>query len=373
MSQIRLYRSMSLTPRGTSPSAVRDRAVLLVGGSYQGTHSFSSSSSSLSAQPPIFKVGSTTLQQLEEYKAQQKERRTQLHQAKVHRINSILPNRRNLEKKHFLRNQFRAYFQKIAAQHAFWDREANRLQQAWNIHVGVLIERLPIVTPSVPDWEEDFITLSDYLEGKTRKIYPKELGIADPSEYTPPTMEELYASLPEGFTPAPRITPADESGYVQTMDRKLDERIYLAIRNPKIGTSSSKIDDSMKKKGWMLPTTQVQTSTQQQRQHPETLLDAAKRIVPLTVGKDLQVRFISPCPVAVQMFPYDKTKDNNTSTLYYGDKIFYLKGSYEGGTVREDLLQSKNEDWAWLTRTEMVQCVTQDQNEQESLFYHYLL
>ena len=150
-------------------------------------------------QPPKLQVGATTLQQLEEYKAQQKERRTQLHQAKVHRITSTLPNRRNIDKKYFLRNTFRAYFQKMEANHSFWEREAKRLQLPWNIKVGVMLERLPVVTPAVPDWEEDYLTLSDYLGGKTHKIYPKELGFADPTEYTAPTLEEIYGAFSSSF------------------------------------------------------------------------------------------------------------------------------------------------------------------------------
>jgi hypothetical protein len=139
-------------------------------------------------------VGATTLQQLQEHKQELKEKRTQLYQAKVHRATSILPNRRDPKKKYFLRNEFRAYFDKLSAQHAFWEREAKRLQSPWNIQVGLLLERLPIVTPPIPQWEDDFLTMSDYIDGKTVKIFPKELGMADPTDYTVPTMEELYGT-----------------------------------------------------------------------------------------------------------------------------------------------------------------------------------
>jgi len=182
----------------------------------------------------------------------------------------------------------------------------------------------------------------------------------------------MVASLPEGYTPAPRTTPADESGNVQTLHRKLDERIYLTVR-PKTVSASKNVNS--KNPGWMVPTVQVKTldtsSGTSATQTYETLLDAAKRAVELTAGTDVQVRFLSACPLAVSMNPYPKPE--GSSSTYYGDKIFYIKASYELGNVHEDILKSKNEDWAWLTRSEMVQRVAQDHGDEASLFYHYLL
>ncbi len=40
----------------------------------------------------------------------------------------------------------------------------------------------------------------------------------------------IFAALPPpGFTPAPRVTKADEAGNVQTLDRKLKDRVYLVV------------------------------------------------------------------------------------------------------------------------------------------------
>jgi hypothetical protein len=118
----------------------------------------------------------------------------------------------------------------------------------------------------------------------------------------------------------------------------------------------------------MLPTVQLQdTHPSSTSTHKETLLDAAKRALRLVAGSDIQVRFLSPCPLAVHMLPY-----TNQDT-YFGEKTFYIKGSYERGTASLDLLNTKHEDWAWLTRHEMVHRVSQDQDKQTSLFYHYLL
>lgn len=72
--------------------------------------------------------------------------------------------------------------------------------------------------------------------------------------------------LPKGFTPAPRVTEADETGDVTTLNRRLKTRVYLAVK------------DNDK---WTLPATTVKVD--------ETLLDATKRAVADAAGDKLEL------------------------------------------------------------------------------------
>ena len=71
----------------------------------------------------------------------------------------------------------------------------------------------------------------------------------------------LSALLPENFKPAPRETKADEDGTINTLDRRLKDRVYLMI-------------------GDCFPTTDLKISKNEDDRYDndcETLLEAAHR------------------------------------------------------------------------------------------------
>ena len=133
--------------------------------------------------------------------------------------------------------------------------------------------------------------------------------------------------LPEGFTPAPRVTEADKTGDVQTINRKLQERVYLAIPDN---------DDK-----WDFPTVMV-------KEEDETLLDAAKRAVQ-GVSKTMDIWCPSNCPWAVDLVVPKENTDKPTDGSYFGTKTFFIKVQHDEGEV------GGSKEHAWLTRSEMVE------------------
>lgn len=283
----------------------------------------------------------------DEKKKAAKEHRRFLYEKKMARQESLKTRRG--PNKGPKRKQFRDWFEPMRQAQLFQDREARRLNLPWKIRVATIIERLPVILPDKPKWQKDYIELRDYLN-TFGKIYPKELGFqADDIAETmghPTTEEDLLALLPEGFQPAPRETEADKTGDVKTLDRKLKTRVYLIIQ-----------EDS----SWTFPTATVREDS------TETLLAAAKRALRQAVGSNMDILYLSNCPMAVDTIVYPKDKRET----YYGEKIFYIKAQRDDGDVDPEQLQSL--DHAWLAREEIVDRVRQQNGDDASKFYHHIL
>ncbi len=152
----------------------------------------------------------TTLKSYNEDKKRAKEYRTKLYNQRQKRIQS-LPHRRpepikdlgevnssseNDEgpkyKRGIKKAQFRSWFYLKKQNELYYNRLAKRLDQKWKVKVGLMIERLPVVTMDREEWEEEFMYLSAQLERETAAIYPKEIqGFDDPMDSEVLTFEEL--------------------------------------------------------------------------------------------------------------------------------------------------------------------------------------
>ena len=166
---------------------------------------------------------------------------------------------------------------------------------------------------------------------------------------------QCIAGLP--FTPAPRETEADASGDVKTLDRQLKTRVYLTIKSDTEGNLSGP--------RWTLPSTLAKKD--------ESLLTAAERAVSDSVGSDLKLWCPSNAPMAVNLRVYNKNLPESFRENYFGEKIFYYRVQYDntGGTVDENAL--KADDYAWLTREEIVERIGEERGEHQAKFFHYML
>jgi ADP-ribose pyrophosphatase YjhB (NUDIX family) len=279
-----------------------------------------------------------------EKKQAEKQKRTERYNQKVARLER-LKTRRDGKPLDLLKNKFREWFDKKRIYQEIQDRKARQENMEWDIQVAAIVERLPVVTPDKPQWEQDYIDLRTYLD-QFGKEYPPELGMPESDDFAM-TEEDLLAALPEGFTPAPRITPADESGDVKTLDRRLSTRVYFTI-----------LEDSDESK-WEFPTVAVGNN--------ETLLDAAKRAVQDAAGSKLELWCPSNCPVAVDLRVYPDEEQQSRGK--FGSKTFFMKVQYDEGPV----VTTKVKDYAWLERSELTERVKQERGEHASKFYHYLL
>lgn len=69
---------------------------------------------------------------------------------------------------------FQAWFKSIKLADDVNDHWAKKSGMTWNIRVAVVLERLPIVLPDKPKWEEDYDNLKTYLN-QFERTYPDDL------------------------------------------------------------------------------------------------------------------------------------------------------------------------------------------------------
>lgn len=286
--------------------------------------------------------------------AKQKRRDTYAkHQDRLERLQT----RRDNSPKDVKKTIFRSWWDKEVQYHDVLLRKAKREKKPWKIRVAAMVERLPVVTPDMEPWEREYIDLRDYL-WTYGKEYPEECGFMyapdKPEDHIVPTDEELLAGLP--FTPAPRETEADATGDVKTRDRQLKTRVYLALKTASEGNKSGP--------RWTLPSAVAKPD--------ETMLETAQRAVSDAVGSDLVLWCPSNAPMTVNLREYNKNLPEDFRGEFFGEKIFYYRVQYDHGDVDESAV-STEEDYAWLTRDEMTERVTEERGKHQAKFYHYML
>jgi large subunit ribosomal protein L46 len=273
-----------------------------------------------------------------------KDRRREIFEARVENAEKVLTRRegRDVGAK---RRIFNEWFEKKKVWNEIQDRKARQAGMEWKINCGLIIERLPVVFPDMAPWEKDWEDLRDYLDS-FGKDYPKELNLGERLPMgTFLTDEDLFAQLPEGYKPAPRVTEADENGYVKTLKRRLMERVYLLVQ---------------KDERWSFPVVALNEG--------ETFMDASKRAVVDTVGEKMDIYYVSNCPLAVDMIVL--TEEERAKVGVYGTKTFFMKVQHD---EFDATLGKEYEDYAWLTRGEITDRMKEQDGDHASRFYHYML
>uniref|UniRef100_A0A7S0C934 Ribosomal protein L46 N-terminal domain-containing protein n=1 Tax=Proboscia inermis TaxID=420281 RepID=A0A7S0C934_9STRA len=241
------------------------------------------------------------------------------------------------------------------------------------VRVVSVLQREPIVTHDRPQWEVDFDQLTQYLSqyGLTfppgTDLSPDPVDVIPQEEFYKMTDEDLYHKLlPKGLVPMPRITEDDEAGNVKSMNRKLPLRLYLTTKFV-AGTEKDKSSDEKKKGGnvWTFPSTIAKEN--------ETMLDAALRVFAETLapGKELETWSPGTCPMVAAVVPYSESERALPQNAgYYGEKLFYFRIQCDSGDIK---CTKAVQDYAWLSRAEMVEKARDEQGDDAAMLLEYLL
>lgn len=128
-----------------------------------------------------------------ERKAATKQLRTDRYHASQHRLSNI-KSRRSNSPKDVLKTKFRSWYDKELVYHDTLLRTAKKVQRPWRTRVAVMVERIPVVTPDMDEWEIDYMNLRDYI-WSYGKVYPEESGfmfdIDKEGDHDIPSNEEL--------------------------------------------------------------------------------------------------------------------------------------------------------------------------------------
>lgn len=241
---------------------------------------------------------------------------------------------------------FNRFFIRKKVDEEYMHRKARQGGLEWDYRIATIIQRCDIVLPDLTDWEKDYQTLRDHLD-QYGKVYPEEItGKIDYDNMRIPTEEEMLASLP--FTPAPRETEADMNGDVRTTNRRLKGSVFLLVRQDQ---------------KWQFPTVGLSKE--------ETCLDAARRSIPETISESVKYWCPSPCPWSVHLAPFPEEQRKETGL--YGVKTFFMLVQHDKGEVVELKADTGVEDYAWLDRGEVVERILEQNGENMSKLYHYML
>ena len=105
-----------------------------------------------------------------------------------------LPNRRAHSEKDIKKKLFRSWYDGELRYHNHLLRSAKKANMGWRTRVAVMVERIPIVTEDMDNWEKEYIDLRDWLL-TYGKEYPEESGFMyamdKPEDHIVPTDEEL--------------------------------------------------------------------------------------------------------------------------------------------------------------------------------------
>ncbi|XP_055998975.1 39S ribosomal protein L46, mitochondrial-like [Ostrea edulis] len=242
----------------------------------------------------------------------------------------------------------RYYSQSVAA-------ELSETPEKWDLVGAMYLERLPVITPPLRKIEKRYkeyrhqievenSLLSDYeiakiqeedrLALQTKNVLDTPLHLRNVPVQTMQDREEIWNKELAEFSPAPRVTEADESGDMKSLDRKLDQTLVLLVKQ--------KIDG---KEYWYLPMLQYIAGT--------SMRQVAEQAVANTCGADLKIQTFGNAPSGYQLKMYNKELQEDTKAK--GRKIFIYKAEYRSGLVtpsKDSVL-----DYVWVAPSELRQYV----------------
>jgi hypothetical protein len=343
-----------------------------------------------------------------ERKAALKQQRIQYFQQKLQRT-VRLKHRRDGAPKDVLKNEFKSWWDMRRINEERMERKARQAGMEWKIQVATIVERLPIVLPDKMVFETEYENLQAYLKSHSGKDYPVEFTgtggsnrpvaltdeeligrwrsviivvgrpLNEPRSRVPlhacspsltlstmPFLLCLTALLPENYKPAPRETKADLDGSVDTLDRRLKERVYLMVGDSfpttEVAPEGSDKEESLLEAALRGLGEHISTTGKSRQKRGDSMVSgSSKSNLPL----DLYCPSQSPLAVKLDTFDTDK----QASAGYFGTKTFFVKVQYDDGKI----IGNTNIDFAWLDRSEIVERVTASFGEEEAKFYKYML
>jgi len=221
--------------------------------------------------------------------------------------------------------------------------------EKWDLVSSVCLERLPVLAQIPSDMEFKFGNMLSELEleqsvmsdhelrhkqdletAERRKQDDYDESEAESVLQTAMEAEDEWEAELNKFTPAPRITEADDKNILTSTDRKLDQKLLLIVKQ-KLGASSH----------WITP--------QGVRKEGESMRQAAERVLSSTCGDSVEAKFIGNAPCGFEKYKYNIKNPSPERAI--GAKVFYFKAQLKGGAVIKS--SPDVEDFAWLTKEQL--------------------
>eukprot|EP00981_Chlorochromonas_danica_P013884 scaffold7012_cov166-Ochromonas_danica.AAC.8 len=196
------------------------------------------------------------------------------------------------------------------ARNAQLEEKALKENLPWRIVGSVVLHRYPVITPDLEQWEIDF----ENLKNKKQEMHGE-------------THEDVLLSLP--FEPAPRVTEADKTDNRRSVERKLQESLFLVVKRNRENYS------------WQFP--------QGKWLEGETLRQTSERVLKRAIG-EVSYYPIGNFPVGHYLYEYPEEMKQQRKA--FGAKIFFHRIGYTSG---DDFKFETRlyKDYVWVTRSEL--------------------
>lgn len=229
--------------------------------------------------------------------------------------------------------------------------ESNTTVKKWRLVSAVYLERSPLLIQERNDKEKEYETMIKKMELERSLLsnhelrHLEDLRIAEKRKkddageseevllQTALEAEDLWESRLKEFTPAPKITDADEKKDLKSLKRELEKKLILLVKQ-KLGESSH----------WVLP--------QMSWCEGESMRETANRALSQLCGSQLDALFIGNSPVGFYKYKFPSEIDG-----HIGAKVFFFKAHHRGGNVSNDAIV---EDFAWLTPIQLGEYLNND-------------
>ncbi|XP_060064896.1 large ribosomal subunit protein mL46-like [Ylistrum balloti] len=250
--------------------------------------------------------------------------------------------------------------------------ESKSVDEKWILASAVCLERYPIIVPPLTEKEERFNInlkkielersilcdhelkhLDDLLKKKqteesdTSHHVEKVGGTADMTEegkLTAVDMEDAWEREALNFSEGSRETVADQENDLQSLNRKLDKKLYLVVKQ-RLGEVEH----------WILP--------QGDHVENESMRETAERALGKLCGDSVQSKFMGNAPCGFYRNIFSKTIKEKLCAN--GQKVFFFRAEYSQGDIT---VSDHVSDYKWLTIEEMAEYLQPDYYKKCKMF-----
>lgn len=256
-------------------------------------------------------------------------------------ISPLHHNTRSISNKHNIvrRNVLRKVKQGIDRLPSQGPDPASSFKHGWRLASAAVIERYPLITPELDPFEAEYLTARFVAQQKNARAVPRAVFLTERDVLegrTEPDLDDYpFAQI---YTPAPRQTEADAKNDVRSLERALDERLYLLVKR----TERSEY--------FQFPQTLVVDDEVTMRAYAEMAFRG------VTVGASRpEVHFVSHSPACHLEHVYPVRYQQKYDV--YGVKVFFYRAMLIEGEVGE---VRNAVDFMWAREGELEQALGQE-------------
>ena len=223
------------------------------------------------------------------------------------------------------------------------EEKAKKLDLEWRVVGASILQRYPKLASEPEPWEKNMTDVQEDLDTMYQSAF---------IEATEGTKAGILAGLDANttldkipFQAASRITEADKTNDLKSLNRKLGDSLFLVVQR------------NRKDCPWQFPQGKLQDDS-------ETLRQGAERVLSRAVGK-IGRWFISNAPLAYYCYEYPP--EMQKARNQFGAKIFFYRAEFTAGNIKLETRLYK--DYAWVSRSEAVEYFPKEMK----LFIHSIL